>query len=297
VTAESHPSDVLRLGLCQLMLPDTSFEDDVHYMAAAGIPALGIWEGKLIEGQESAQAELLAAAGLTASAAIPANISPLPAADYPGPADLDERMEAMKHSIRRLAPFHPSAIVVLTGSGAGLAPADARRIAVEGLREAAREAARHELELSIEPIAPHPDVDISMVHTIPQVVELIEEIGAANVGICWDACNLAHTEDVINLTERHASLINSVHLADLRTPRGPIDRHLPGDGYLDLSGMLSAVRRGGYAGTVDLEVLARDGLDFDGPAALWRLPPSEFIARAQAGAQALWAGTDPTNGH
>jgi sugar phosphate isomerase/epimerase len=296
--AEGQPATALNLGVCQLMLPDTSFEDDVRHIAAAGIPALGIWEGKLIEGEESVQAKLIATAGLAASAAIPANISPLPADDaYPGPADLDDRVEAMKHSIRRLARFRPSAIVVLTGSGAGLAPADARRVVIDGLREAAREAAWHELALSIEPIPPHPDVDISMVHTIPEVVELIDEIGAANVGICWDACNLAHTEDVVNLTQRYASLINSVHLADLRAPRGPVDRHLPGDGYLDLSGMLSALRRGGYAGTVDLEVLARDGLDFDGPAALWRLPPPELISRAQAATQALWAGTHPTNGH
>jgi sugar phosphate isomerase/epimerase len=282
----------LNLGVCQLMLPDTSFEDDVRYVAAAGIPALGIWEGKLIEGEESGQANLVARSGLAASAAIPANIAPLPTDDaYPGPADLDERVEAMKHSIRRLARFRPSAIVVLTGSGAGLVPADARRIVVDGLREAAREAAAHELALSIEPIPSHPDVDISIVHTIPDVVDLIGEIGAANVGICWDACNLAHTDDVVDLTERHASLINSVHVADLRAPRGPVDRHLPGGGYLDLSGMLSALRRGGYAGTVDLEVLARDGLEFDGSAALWRLPPAELIRRARAAMQAVWAGT------
>jgi sugar phosphate isomerase/epimerase len=285
------------VGVCQLMLPDTSFDEDVRHVAAAGIAALGIWEGKLVEGEESVQANLLATAGLTASAAIPANISPLPADDaYPGPADLDERVEAMKLSIRRLARFRPSAIVVLTGSGAGLSPADARRIVVEGMREAAREAARHDLAISIEPIPAHPDVDISMVHTIPDVVELIDEIGAANVGICWDACNLAHTEDIIDLTERYAPLINSVHLADLRRPRGPVDRHLPGDGYLALPEMLGALRRGGYDGIVDLEVLARDGLDFDGASALWRLPPPELIGRAHAATQALWGVADPANG-
>jgi sugar phosphate isomerase/epimerase len=276
------------------MLHGTSFEEDVRHMAAAGIRALGISEAKLVEREERAQANLLSSSGIVCSAAIPLNISPLPADDgYPGPADLDARVEAMKISIRRLARFRPSAIVVLTGSGAGFPPPDARRIVVDGMREAAREAAEHQLQLSIEPIPPHPAVDISILRTLPEVVELIDEIGAPNVGICWDTCNLAGTDDIVALTERYSPLINSVHLADLRQPRGPMDRHLPGDGILDLTGMVKALRRGGYSGTYDLEVLARDGLDFDGASALWRLPPPELISRAQEATLAIWADTHP----
>jgi sugar phosphate isomerase/epimerase len=274
------------------MLPETTLEEDIGFVAAVGADGIGVCEGKLVAGEEERYAHLLAESGLAASVCIPDNISPLPAHDaYPGPADPDERVEAMIVSIRRLALFDPAVIVVLTGSGAGRDPADARKIIVEGLREAARAAAEHDIELSLETIPADPDLDISTIETIPEAVELIDEIAAPNLGLCWDACNLGHTADVVELTERHAGLVNSVHVADLDQPRGPVDRRFPGEGSLDLPAMLAALRRGGYEGWYDVEVLARDGLEFDGDAAVWRLPPAEIARRAREGMAAVWAAS------
>jgi sugar phosphate isomerase/epimerase len=281
-----------RFSLCSNMLPETSLEEDIALIAAAGADGIGVCEGKLIAGEESRQARVLAESGLAASVCIPDNISPLPADDaYPGPADLDERVEAMGASIRRLAAFDPAVIVVLTGSAIGRDPADARKIIVEGLREAARVGAEHDIELSLETIPADPALDLSTIETIPEAVELIEEIAAPNLGLCWDACNLGHTTDVIELTERHAGIVNSVHVADLNQPRGPVDRRFPGDGALDLPALLAALRRGGYDGWYDLEVLAKDGLEFDGGDAIWRLPPVEIVRRGREGMAAVWAAS------
>lgn len=273
------------------MLPGTTFEEDVELVAAVGADGLGVCEGKLIEGEEGRQAKALVDAGLAASVCIPESIAPLPTEpDYPGPTDPDERVEAMAESIRRLAIFEPAVIVVLTGSDAGRDPGEARRIIVEGLRQAARVAAEHDIELSLETI-PRGAVDLSTIETIPEAVELIEEIGAPNLGFCWDACNLADTDDVVGLTERHASIINSVHVADLDWPRGAVDRRFPGEGSLDLPAMMSALRDGGYDGWYDVEVLAQDSLEFDGANAIWALPPAEIARRARTGTASVWAAS------
>ena len=78
----------------------------------------------------------MAASGLRASICMPSNISPLPAGVvFPGPTDLDERVELMCASVRRLAPFQPESIVChhrLRRADAAGGPSHRRRGAAGG---------------------------------------------------------------------------------------------------------------------------------------------------------------------
>src|SRR4051812_18320658 len=101
-----------RYSVCQFSTPDTTFEEDLELFARTGATGVGIWEGKLRDGDEEAQAAALRDRGLAATICIPKNIGPLPVSGFPGPSEIDERVEAMCASIRRLGRFDPVTVVV-----------------------------------------------------------------------------------------------------------------------------------------------------------------------------------------
>jgi hypothetical protein len=142
--AGGTPTTALPLfSSCQFTTPDTSFEEDLALLTAIGAQGIGICEFKLRAGEEAAQLAAMEASGLRASVCMPANISPLPTGVvFPGPDDIDQRVELMCASVRRFAPFRPDSIVVITGALRERTPQEARRIVVESLREVARVAER-----------------------------------------------------------------------------------------------------------------------------------------------------------
>jgi sugar phosphate isomerase/epimerase len=270
-----------RFSVCQFSTPDLSFEEDLELLRDLGIAGASICEVKLREGEEGQQLEALRNSGLEAAVCIPINIGVLSCDPlFPGPEAIDDRVTAMCDSIRRLAPFKPDSIVVVTGSARGRDLADARRIAVEGLREAARVAADHGVRLSIEPLRTDGGLDISLVSTVTETLELIDEIGAPNVDIAYDIYHLWDTPQVLELTERHAGAVGGVHVCDWREPpRSPGDRLLPGEGTIDLPPIFAALEAGGYSGWYDLEIFSDKSL----PDSLWNWAPRELVERGRDG--------------
>ena len=115
-----------RVSVSQITTVRSSFADDVRLYAAAGLDGIGVWELKLGEGGDAEALELFEASGLESAAAVPAIPSILPLPLLGGPEDPAERVEAFCASLERLAPFRPSGIVCLTGTGEGREPDEAR---------------------------------------------------------------------------------------------------------------------------------------------------------------------------
>jgi sugar phosphate isomerase/epimerase len=290
--AEPTTSAALPLfSACAFTTPDTTFEEDLALAIEIGAQGVGICEFKLRDGEEAAQLAAMADSGLRASICMPAHISPLPTGVvFPGPEDIDERVALMCASVRRLAPFQPESIVVITGALRERTPQEARRIVVEGLREVARVAAGENMRLGLEPQR----VDVlpgrSLVSTIPETLDLLEEIGSDNIDIVYDVYHLFETEDIVELTRRHASAFGGVQICDWRAQtRGWMDRVLPGDGVIDLPALFAALDDGGYAGWYDLEVFSDDGrYGADYPDSLWKLPPRQVLEAGLAGFRRAW---------
>ena len=140
-----------RLSVSQITTLRSSFAEDVRDYAAAGFDGIGVWELKLGEGADAEALEALEASGLESAAAIPAIPSVLPLPLLGGPEDPAARVEAFCRSLERLAPFKPSSIVCLTGTGLGRDVDQARTIAVDGLATIGREAERLGLRIGLEP--------------------------------------------------------------------------------------------------------------------------------------------------
>jgi sugar phosphate isomerase/epimerase len=274
-----------------------SFEEDLASYAEAGVEGIGVWEFKLPAGDDAESVAKLKDSGLKATTMIPGTLSIYPV-PFPGPDDPAERTAELCNAIRRFAPFEPEVVLVLTGHpGADADPVEARRVIVDGFRQAARVAGEHGLTLGLEPLHREVYGTWVTVYSIPETISLIDEIGEPNVKVLYDVYHLHDTENVLADTVRHGSRISpSVHICDWRDPtRNDFDRVLPGDGIIDLPGIFGALEAGGVCGWVDLEIFSDDGsfTDLDFEDSVWKQDPSEVIARAKAGFEAAWAARRP----
>ena len=281
-----------KFSVSQITTLHSSLAEDLETYTRAGANGIGIWEFKLGEGSDAEPLARFRDSGLEATTCVPDVLSiwPIP---MPGPTEPQERVRALCAAIERLAPFEPEAVLCLTGHpGHGVAPAEARRVVVEGVREAARVAAAHGLVLGLEPLHRAIYADWSLVGDIPGAISLLDEIGEENVKLLYDVYNLWDTPTVLADTLEHAErIIGAVHVCDARAEtRNGFDRVLPGDGVIDLAALLGALDSTGIVTWLDLEIFSDDGTFSDQAFddSLWKQPAAEVIARGRAGIERAW---------
>lgn len=287
-----------KLSICQLSTPDTTFEDDLQLAREAGAGGVALAEEKLRVGEEEQQLQVFRDSGLKATVCLPTNIGALPiqpAIIYEAPLDPEVRVGLMCDSVRRLAPFEPDCVVVITGSEVGYRREEAERIAVESLRQVADVAAEHGLRLGLEPCRRDLGFDGSFVQGLPAALSIVDRIDRPNVGITYDVYHHWDEDgDPIANAEKYADRVFGVQVNDWREPpRSFADRLIPGDGTIDLPAIFAALERGGFEGWYDFEIFSDDGRwGTDLPDSLWKLPAEEVVRRGMTGMQAALAAAN-----
>jgi sugar phosphate isomerase/epimerase len=268
-----------------------TYEQDLATYKKARAEGIGIWEFKLPEGEDADSVAKLRDSGLAATTCIPGTLSCFPV-PFPGPVDPEERTEALCAAIRRFAPFEPQTVLCLTGHPGDHDPAEARQIVVAGLRRAAQVAGEYGITLGVEPL--HRDVygHWSMIGTIPETIDLLDEIGEPNAKVLFDVYHLWDTDDLLREIQHHSErIVPSIHVCDWRDPtRNDFDRVLPGDGIIDLPGIFGAFDDAGYDGWLDLEIFSDDASfsDQDFEDSLWKQDPLDVVRRGKAGTEKAW---------
>ena len=267
-------------SISQVSTLAASFADDVRAYTEAGVDGIGIWEIKL--GDDSL--EEFRASGLGSATAVPTvpSIHPLPL--LPGPGSARERVDTLLRSLEVLAPYEPAAILCFTGPGD-------RDTAVRGIREVAREAERLGLRLAVEPFQLEGIESWSILNTLGDAAEFVEEVDSDAVGIQFDVWHLWNSADVLDAIPRHAHLIAGVHVNDWREPtRGWADRVLPGDGAADLPAILGVLEEVGWNGFYDLEIFSDNGAFGSAyPDSLWDVDAAELARRGRDAFAQCWS--------
>lgn len=266
-------------SISQVSTLTASFAEDVRAYAEAGADAIGIWEAKL----DAGSLEEFRGCGLGSATAVPLvpSIQPLPLLS--GPDSVAERVASLLRSLEVLAPYAPAAVLCFTGPGD-------RETAVRGVREVAREAERLGLRLAVEPFQREGLESWSVLNTLGDAAEFVEEVGSDAVGIQFDVWHLWNTPDLLEEIERHAHLVAGVHVSDWREPtRGWADRVLPGDGGADLPAILGALDDAGWDGYYDLEIFSDNGAFGSAyPDSLWDLDAAELARRGRDAFAHCW---------
>jgi sugar phosphate isomerase/epimerase len=285
-----------KFSVSQVTTFHSTFDQDLANYREAGVDGIGIWEFKLGE-DRSKDVEAVAKlrdSGLQATTCIPGTLSVFPV-PFPGPDDPAERVDALCAAVEMFAPFEPTIVLCLTGNpgepGEQPSPGD-RRTIVQGLRRAADVAGEHGIVLGLEPLHREVYGSWSIVTSIPQAVELMDEIDHPSIRLLYDVYHLWDTEDVLDHTREVAPRVApSVHICDWRDPtRNDFDRVLPGDGIIDLPGIFGALEAGGWEGWVDLEIFSDDGsfTDQDFEDSLWKQDPVDVVRRGREGFERAW---------
>jgi sugar phosphate isomerase/epimerase len=256
----------------------------VRAYAAAGVDGIGVWEIKLADGGDAEALEQLEESGLGSAAAVPAVPSILPLRLMEGPDDPKQRIEKICASLHRLAPFKPSGVVCLTGAG------DARDTVIEGLRTIGEEAARAGVRVGLEPVNRIGGEDWTMISSVSEAVELLEDADRPALGIQFDSWHVWNTPEVVEDIERYADLFVGVHIADWSgATRGWCDRVLPGEGIGNLARILGALDRAGWNGYYDLEIFSDNGTFGNAwPDSLWDVPGEELARQGKEAFERVW---------
>jgi sugar phosphate isomerase/epimerase len=273
-------------SISQVTTLASSFAEDVRAYSAAGVDGIGVWELKLPAGGDAEALELLEASRLGSAAAVPAVPSVLPLPLMEGPTEPSARVDAICASLHRLASFAPSSVVCLTGPGS---PRD-RDAVVAGLRTIGQEATRAGVVIGLEPVNRVGGDEWTIVTSLGEAVELVEDADQPALGIQFDSWHLWSAPGLLDDIARYAHRLVGVHIADWRDPtRGWADRVLPGDGIADLPAILGALDVAGWDGFYDLEIFSDNGTFGNAwPGSLWDLPPVELVQAGRAAFDRAW---------
>ena len=254
----------MTFSLSQISTVTAPLHDDLRAYAAAGFDGIGIWEMKLEDGDAL---DAVRKSGLRVTNCVPLVPSILPNAVVEGPEDVEERIESMCGSMRRLAALEPDCVLCLTGPGG---EHDRPRI-VDGLRRVAAAAADAGVRLGLEPIHASQREALTVITTIPETLELLDEAGLPDVGIMVDLWHVGDTPEVERHLAENVARITGVHVAE-RLP-GRDDRGLPGVRCAEL---MRVLHDAGWRGAWDVEIFG----DADREDSLWSLPVDEAARRA-----------------
>lgn len=264
------------------------FVDDLRTYPAAGIRGIGLWEYKLEGDRDHERAEQLAEAGLTATFCFPLTPGIFTGnSHFAHPKDPDARLTILCESVRRFAVYRPVAVCLLAGAPQSDGEAESRKRVVGAFRRVSEVAADAGVPLALEVISP--GAAGSLVRTIPQAVELIDDVGADNIGVLLDTWHIA--DEPLEHITAYVDRIVGIQVCD-RTPNslGRFDRALPGEGILPVEQVIRTATRAGYRGWYELEIFSDDGTFGEPvPDPMWRQPPARVLDAGRRAFEAVYA--------
>jgi len=150
-------------------------------------------------------------------------------------------IKRIKHLIPMAAHLHA---IIIIGLIRGITPKELDRpqaidYMTDAIRECAEEAISHDynVQLAIEPINRY---ETDLINTIEEGLELIDNIGAPNLGLLLDTFHMNIEEPIIEKSiQKCRNKIFHIHVADS-------NRWYPGAGHLDFHSILVALKNTGY---------------------------------------------------
>jgi sugar phosphate isomerase/epimerase len=235
-----------------------SLEESLPACAAAGVPAVGLYEPPHVEpiGIDKAAA-LLKASGIPCK--IYASVGYWASGkDTKGrPRDLAGNIKVLDDAVKLGAEM-------IGASSSGLPPGDrdiraAHKRIVDGLRELAPYAAERNIKIALEPVHPNYGPDRAIVLTLRHGLDIVEAVDHPNVGVVVDTYHQWWEHDLVDQLKRGVAggKIFIVQVSDWPVAwarEKPLTRCMMGEGCIDFD--LFSEGLAGYKGWFDMEVLS-----------------------------------------
>jgi sugar phosphate isomerase/epimerase len=240
---------VERMSFNQITFDPWSLEESVTECSRLGIPHIAAWRHKL--GDVGQAARLIRDAGLQVSSLCRGGW-------FSAPTEKERReiMEDNRRAIEEAAQIGAPVLVIVTGPANGQSLDDARKLVTDSLMELASFAAQAGISLGIEPLHPMFGGDRSVVVTLKQANDIVEQINRPEVGVVVDAYHVWWDPEVYTEIVRATGKILGYHVSDWPVPLPGIlmGRVIMGDGVIELRRLREAVEAAGYQGPIEVEI-------------------------------------------
>jgi sugar phosphate isomerase/epimerase len=239
-----------RLSFNQMTADPWSLEQAVRNCSRSGVPYIGVWRHKLDGGAAKASA-MIHSEGLRVSSLCRGGWFSAPTAEERRKRIADNRL-----AIEEAALLGAPVLVIVSGPANGQTLNDARATVLDGLLEVLPDAEKAGVTLGIEPLHPMYAAERSVVVTLKQANDIVEQLSSPAAGVVVDVFHIWWDPDVMHQIERTRGRIAGFHVSDWPVPLPGIlmGRAMMGDGVIELRQLRQAVDAAGYDGPIEVEI-------------------------------------------
>ena len=253
-----------RLSFNQITMDPWTLDQAVRNCVNAGVANIAVWRHKL-NGDVSGAAALIRDSGLRVSSLCRGGYFPAPTSE-----ERKRRIADNRAAIEEAAALGAPVLVIVSGPPDGQSLVDARATVMDGLREVLPDAERAGITLGIEPLHPMYAAERSVVVTLKQANDIVEELSSPAAGIVVDAFHVWWDPEVAAELKRARGKISGFHVSDWPVPLPGIlmGRAMMGDGIIEFRKLRELVDSAGYNGPIEVEIFNE---------AIWRMPEGEVM--------------------
>src|SRR3984893_1299710 len=239
-----------RLSFNQMTADPWSLEQVVRNCSTCAIPYIGVWRHKLGGDAEKASA-MIRREGLRVSSLCRGGWFSAPTAE-----ERRQRVADNRVAIEEPALLGAPVLVIVSGPANGQTLDDARATVLDGLLEVLPDAEKAGITLGIEPLHPMYTAERSVVVTLKQANDLVEQLSSSAAAVVVDVFHVWWDPEVMQQIERARGKIAGFHVSDWPVPLPGIlmGRAMMGDGVIELRKLRQAVEATGYDGPIEVEI-------------------------------------------
>lgn len=239
-----------RLSFNQMTADPWSLQQTVRNCSISGIPYIGVWRHKL-DGDAAKASALIHREGLKVSSLCRGGWFSAPTAEERRQRIADNRL-----AIEEAALLGAPVLVIVSGPANGQTLDDARATVLDGLLEVLPDAEKAGVIMGIEPLHPMYAAERSVVVTLKQANDLVDQLSSSVAGVVVDVFHVWWDPEVMQQIERARGRIAGFHVSDWPVPLPGIlmGRAMMGDGVIDLRKLRQAVEAAGYDGPIEVEI-------------------------------------------
>lgn len=239
-----------RLSFNQMTADPWPLEQVVRNCSLSGIPYIGVWRHKL-DGNAAKASAMIRSEGLRVSSLCRGGWFSAPTAEERRKRIADNRI-----AIEEAAQLGAPVLVIVSGPANGQTLDDARSTVLDGLREVLSDAEKAGVTLGIEPLHPMYAAERSVVVTLKQANDMVNQLSSPSAGVVVDVFHVWWDPDVMQQIKRAGGKIAGFHVSDWPVPLPGIlmGRGMMGDGVIELRRLRQAVDAAGYDGPIEVEI-------------------------------------------
>jgi sugar phosphate isomerase/epimerase len=239
-----------RLSFNQITVDPWSLEQVVRNCSHSEIPYIAVWRHKL-DGDVRKAAAMIRNKGLRVSSLCRGGWFSAPTAE-----ERRERIADNRMAIEEATILGAPVLVIVSGPANGQTLEDARATVLDGLMEVLPDAEKAGIILGVEPLHPMYAGERSVIVTLKQANDIVEEMNSKAAGIVIDAFHVWWDPEVMSQTERARGKVVGFHVSDWPVPLAGIlmGRAMMGDGIIELRRLRQAVDATGYNGPIEVEI-------------------------------------------